>query len=130
MDVELRQAIATAIESYSGSDSPISNINLEADGTGTISYASNKAWVDPSSPVAGYSFDITDEELVRAYLLFKLSTKYEYKASPDILEIERVYKAVGRPIGKGGRVDVLVRTQGDEGAQGNAFLFIECKAPR
>ena len=39
--------------------------------------------------------------------------------------MERVYRPVGRPTGKGGRVDVLVRHPASQGA--GAFLFTECK---
>jgi type I restriction-modification system DNA methylase subunit len=57
-----------------------------------------------------------------------LATTFGYPAQPETLEVERVYKPVGRPQGKGGRVDVLVRKPPKTGSR-DAFLFIECKAP-
>ncbi len=58
----------------------------------------------------------------------RLVSSYGYKPSPTILEVERVYKSVGRP-GKGGRVDVIVRKKSKDKKIGEAFLFIECKSP-
>ena len=92
-----------------------------------ITYEPSGVWVDPSAPgFTGTTCRISDEELVRAYLLLKLTTSHGYNASPSVMEVERVYKPVGRPIGKGGRIDVLVR-QSESG--GGAFLFVECKTP-
>ena len=94
----------------------------------TITYEPSGVWVDPSAPgFTKTTGHLTDEELVRAYLLLKLAGPYGYKASPDILEVERVYKPVGRPTGKGGRADVLVRQTKRKG--GGCFLFVECKSP-
>ena len=93
-----------------------------------ITYEPSGVWVDPRAPgFTKTTCRLTDEELVRAYLLLKLAGPYGYKASPKILEVERVYKPVGRPIGKGGRVDVLVRQTEKNG--GSCFLFVECKSP-
>ena len=73
----------------------------------TITYEPSGVWVDPRAPgFTNTTGRLTDEELVRAYLLLKFAGPYGYKASPDILEVERVYKPVGRPTGKGGRADV------------------------
>ncbi len=93
-----------------------------------ITYEPSRVWVDPSAPgFTGTTCRVSDEELVRAYLLLKLTTCYGYDASPTVLEVERVYKPVGRPIGKGGRIDVIVRQSGN--GAGGAFLFVECKTP-
>ena len=59
--------------------------------------------------------------------LLRLHTEFGYAASPEVLQVEMVYKPVGRPTGKGGRADVLVRHPQSEG--GNCFLFVECKTP-
>ena len=95
----------------------------------TVTYESSGVWVDPDAPgFTKTTCRLTDEELVRAYLLLKLAGPYGYNASPQILEVERVYKPVGRPTGKGGRADVLVRQTKRNG--GGCFLFVECKSPR
>ena len=94
----------------------------------SITYDSSAVWVDPSAPGFMQSTcRLTDEELVRAWLLLKLIGSYGYEASPDVLEVERVYKPVGRPIGKGGRADILVRHPGQKNR--DCFLFVECKSP-
>ena len=67
--------------------------------------------------------------MVRAFLGAKLACEYGYKASPEIIELERKYEPVGRPIGKGGRVDIFVRRPKSGRRSGSGFLFIECKAP-
>jgi type I restriction enzyme M protein len=129
MDLALRQAIVSAINSDKQSPSVVSAINMAVDGSGTIVYNPQSLWVDPNAPgFSGTTASITDEELVRAYLLTKLVSQYGYPASQKTIEVERVYKPVGRPIGKGGRVDILVRKSIAK-KQGDAFLFIECKAP-
>lgn len=129
MDLILRNAIVAAINNDPQSTSVISSIEMAADGSGTITYNSNNVWVDPSAPGFNVSTAaITDEEMVRAYLLTRLTSTYEYPATPETLEVERVYKPVGRPTGKGGRIDVLVR-KSKKSKQGEAFLFIECKSP-
>ena len=94
----------------------------------SISYEPLGVWVDPSAPgFKGSTTRLTDEELVRAYLLLKLIGPYGYSASAETLEIERVYKPVGRPTGKGGRADILVRQAKKK--VGECFLFVECKTP-
>ena len=93
----------------------------------SITYAPTGVWVDPSAPgFTGTRRRLTDEELVRAYLLSRLTGSFGYRPSHKVLEMERVYKSVGLP-GKGGRVDVLVRQSGKSG--NDCFLFIECKTP-
>lgn len=66
--------------------------------------------------------DITgDEEMSRAFVLTRLVNELGY--APDRIEIEHEYTA-GRPHTITSRIDIIVRD-----ASGNAFLFIECKAP-
>lgn len=62
-----------------------------------------------------------DEEVVRAYLLTKLVNELGYL--PENIEIEHKYTA-GRPHTNTSRIDVIVRD-----GNGNAFLFMELKAP-
>ena len=129
MDLALRNAIVQAITSNPNSSNVVTSINTDSSGAGTINYNLHNLWIDPDAP--GFSAGtttITDEELVRAYLLLRLTTYYQYPATPATLELERVYRPVGRPLGKGGRVDVLVRKPSPM-PLGEAFLFIECKAP-
>ncbi|HLO17237.1 MAG TPA: N-6 DNA methylase [Anaerolineales bacterium] len=129
MDKTLRTVITQAINSSSQKNLVVSSIDLSEDGTGTITYNSNNIWIDANAPgFVGSTIQITDEEMVRAYLLLRLATTYGYPATRETLEVERVYKPVGRPIGKGGRVDILVRKP-SKNENNTAFLFIECKAP-
>ena len=125
-----RLKVADAIRAMPGSKSVIKRINIKDDGSGTIEYNAQGVLVESGTPgFRGTITDIHDEEMVRAYLLAKLVTEYGYRASPHIIEIERKYGPVGRPIGKGGRVDVFVRKPSRNGSIGEGFLFIECKAP-
>jgi len=129
MDLPLRLALVKAIESSPTYSKVVDSIKIVASGSGTITYQNSGVWVDPEAPsLSGYTASIGDEELVRAYLLTRLVGTYEYSAKPECIEIEKVYKPVGRPTGKGGRIDVLVR-KAPKGGPGTAFLFIECKAP-
>ena len=82
---------------------------------------------DKAPGFRGFTTSLTDEELVRAYLLLRLCTEFGYVASPKVLQVETVYKPVGRPTGKGGRADVLVRRPKGQGE--DCFLFVECKTP-
>lgn len=128
MDLKFRQAVVDAINKDQNSSLVISSLDFKTNGTGTITYC-DKVWVDPKAPgFQNSTTSITDEELVRAYLLLRLVSMYRYPASQSTFEVERVYKPVGRPIGKGGRVDVLIRTPPKNG-NNQPFLFIECKAP-
>lgn len=133
MNLVLREALVDAITANSAAKLVTEDIDFDPeDGQGFIRYASTGTWVDPSAPgFSGYRTAITDEELVRAYLLTRLVSTYHYPASPQTVEIERVYKPVGRPTGKGGRIDVLVRDMPAANATKPTpgFLFIECKAP-
>jgi type I restriction enzyme M protein len=131
VDILLRSALASAIESTEGYEQVIREISLGVDGSGTVTYEPAGVWVDPSAPgFVGTTTEIGDEELVRAYLIVALATTYGYQPSPATLEVERVYKPVGRPTGKGGRIDVLVRRAPRSGGESSeAFLFIECKSP-
>lgn len=62
-----------------------------------------------------------DEELARAFLISRLVNELDYE--PQLIEIEKEYSA-GRKKALLPRIDVIVRDR-----DGNAFLFIECKAP-
>lgn len=62
-----------------------------------------------------------DEEMARSFILTRLVNELGY--SPDRIEIEHEYTA-GRPHTNTSRIDIVVRD-----AEGNAFLFIECKSP-
>ena len=126
MNEEYRQALREAILASAAFPEIVSSISED-----TITYNTSGVWIDGAAPgFNGSTTSLTDEELVRAYLLVRLCTRFGYTASPEALLIEKVYKPVGRPTGKGGRVDVLVRypqSQGQEG--GSCFLFVECKTP-
>ena len=91
-----------------------------------LTYNPAAVWIDPQAPGwRGTTTVLNDEELVRAYLLTKLAGYYGYTPAPEVFEVERVYQPVGRPTGKGGRADVLLRRANDR----SCFLFIECKTP-
>ena len=62
-----------------------------------------------------------DEEIVRAIILTKLVNDYGY--SLDHIHLEKTYE-MGRPKVNTPRIDVIVKDGG-----GNAFMFIELKAP-
>lgn len=62
-----------------------------------------------------------DEEMVRAYILTRLTNELGYL--PERIEIEHEYTA-GRPHTITSRIDIIVRDN-----NGNAFLFIELKSP-
>ena len=130
VDVDLRRAIANAIAETPGSELIVKSLEMDAGGNGTVAYNPGAVWIDPSAPgFSGSATAITDEEMVRAYLLVRLVSTYEYPTETGTFEVERVYKPVGRPVGKGGRIDVLVREPVGAAAARAAFLFIECKAP-
>jgi type I restriction enzyme M protein len=130
MDADLRFAIQKAIARLPGARSVVKSIDLDDTATGTIEYETEGVWIDPAAPgFTGGTAIASDEELVRAYLLARLVSTYDYPPEAKCLELERVYKPVGRPIGKGGRADVLVRHPPGANGSGKAFLFIECKAP-
>ena len=120
MDNDYRQALTNVINRHARRKEIITSIDDEY-----ITYNTSGVWVDPQAPAKGDSIKITDEELVRAYLLLKLITTYGYQASSQILKLEKVYEQVGRPTGKGGRVDILVQRPATAG--GGGFLFVECK---
>lgn len=120
---DYRSTLREAILAHSGHNRIIASITPDS-----ITYESSGVWVDPSAPgFVQTTCRLTDEELVRAWLLLKLTRSYGYEASPHVLEVERVYKPVGRPTGKGGRADILVRNTGLK--SGDCFLFAECKSP-
>ena len=123
MESEYRNILGKAIEDSEYRHRIIAELSEQE-----ITYEPSGVWVDPGAPgFIGTTCRLTDEELVRAYLLVKLAGPYGYGASSEILEVERVYKPVGRPIGKGGRADILVRQPKKKG--GECFLFVECKSP-
>lgn len=129
MDLALRRALREAIESNPDAPQIVRSISMDESGQGTIEYEPAGLSIDASAPgFKGTTAKIGDEELVRAYLLTSLVSEFGYSATPGVLSIERVYKAVGRP-GKGGRIDVLVERPAKGEEPGEAFLFIECKAP-
>ena len=129
MDIDLRRRITEKICSNAIMPQVVKSISISDSGTGTISYNLDNVWIDPNAPgFINGTTHITDEEMVRAYLLSRLVTHFEYPATLRTLELEKVYKPVGRPQGKGGRVDVIIRRP-SEGLEREAFLFIECKAP-
>ena len=63
-----------------------------------------------------------DEEIVRAYILAKLTNELGYKL--ENIEIEKKYTSGRKGQGKEPRIDIIVRD-----GQGNAFLYIELKSP-
>ncbi len=131
MDLALREALVRAIQGHAGVTDVVADLEMSATGEGTIAYNTDKLWIDPSAPgfVSGRT-RIGDEELVRAYLLLRLTQELGYDADGKRVELERTYRTVGRPgQGKGGRVDVLVRGSKTKPGSDAAFLFIECKAP-
>jgi type I restriction enzyme M protein len=73
-----------------------------------------KKWEDPKA-LRG------DEEIVRAHLINRLINQLDYR--PENIEIETRYD-IGRPKAAKAEIDIIVRDK-----KGNAFLFIECKAP-
>lgn len=130
MDITLRVTLSQRILMTPGHKETVTDIVVDAQGEGYVEYAVDNVRIDPSAP--GFTKGrtrLTDEEIVRAYLLVQLSKRLGYVASTERLEIERVYKPVGRPIGKGGRIDVIVRGSDADIGSRNAFLFIECKSP-
>ena len=62
-----------------------------------------------------------DEEIARAFLIHRLVNELGYKA--DLIEVERPYEA-GRPKIIVPRIDAILKD-----ASGDAFFFIEVKAP-
>ena len=123
MGNEYRDTLAKAILDY-----PHRHLIVAAISQKTITYEPSGVWVEPSAPeFTGTTGRLTDEELVRAYLLLKLTGSYGYTPSTAVLEVERAYKAVGRP-GKGGRAHLLVRQ--NIGERRDCFLFVECKTPQ
>jgi type I restriction enzyme M protein len=129
MDLELRRAIKAALDSSPAARKVIRSVAMDDNGRGSIAYEPAGVGVHPSAPgFSGATAAVGDEEMVRAYLLTALADELEYPADPQVLQVEQVYKAVGRP-GKGGRADVLVRRPPAAGRPGDAFLFVECKAP-
>lgn len=131
MDDIARQSLYQAIISDPQCSKVIEKID-SPDNSGRICYNREIIRIDSKAPgfVNGCSA-LTDEELVRAYLICRLGSKYAYPISKRILDIERSYKTVGRKVeGKGGRVDLLLRQPHDNPFGGIPFLFIECKAPK
>jgi type I restriction-modification system DNA methylase subunit len=125
---DFRRAIVEAIRAHTGYNEVLA-LDLDELLQGSVEYDVSKVWRDPSAPgFTGGRTRATDEELVRAYLVLRLTSDLSYAADGKTVEVEKVYKSVGRP-GKGGRVDVLVRGTQSDRSSSAAFLFIECKAP-
>ena len=121
MSIEYRKALREAIENHPDRRNIVASITDK-----NITYNPAGVRADPAAPgFSGATTSVSDEELVRAYLLLRLAGENGYAASHEVLEVGRVYGPVGRPTGKGGRADVLVRYPASQG--GAAFLFIECK---
>lgn len=130
MDIRLRKKLVTYIEAQMGDESPVAELTFdEESGQGQILYALDSISIHANAPgFRAGATAITDEELVRAYFLSKLHSDWNYPMTPTIVQLETVYKSVGRS-GKGGRVDIQVRRPASGGAAGDSFLFVECKAP-
>jgi hypothetical protein len=78
MDILLRQAIAEFIQALPQSSSVIDSIQIAPNGTGTVTYNSKGLWVDPDAPgFTSTTTQITDEEMVRAFLLVPYHTGYD-----------------------------------------------------
>lgn len=89
-------------------------VQLDLD-KGTVKYSNKiKLWRELET-ITG------DEEVVRAFLINRLINELDYSA--DLIEIERPYEA-GRPKKITPRIDVILKD-----SKGNAFFFIEAKAP-
>jgi type I restriction enzyme M protein len=130
VNLAFRVAVVEAIQANRASNRVVTAIAMDAKGEGTITYNGAGVSVDPRAPgFNGIIAPITDEELVRAHLLVDLTTRLGYAADPEVLQVECVFRPVGRPIGKGGRIDILVRQPPSNGTQGKCFFFIEVKAP-
>lgn len=129
MDIGLRQHLVTYLTEKMGEGSPISDITFDSvTGLGSLTYSLGSLGIHPNAP--GFQSGrtgITDEELVRAYFLSKLKTEWGYPLDPVNVQLETVYKSIGRS-GKGGRVDINVRRPSADGP-GDSFLFVECKSP-
>jgi type I restriction enzyme M protein len=82
---------------------------------GTIKYSSKIKSHRTLEEITG------DEEITRAFLVHRLVEQLDYK--PESIEIEKPYLS-GRSTGSPKRIDVILRD-----ASGNAFFFIEAKAP-
>ncbi|HEY8502912.1 MAG TPA: N-6 DNA methylase, partial [Solirubrobacterales bacterium] len=129
MELELRRAVKAALDLDPATRRVIRSIEMDEAGAGSIAYNPDGVGIHPSAPgFTGATTAISDEEMVRAYLLSALAGELGYRADPRVLQIEQVYKAVGRP-GKGGRADILVRRPPGKTEAGSAFLFVECKSP-
>ena len=99
-------------ELVSDAKDKVVELNLD---TKDIKYADRiKKWRDITK-ITG------DEELARAFLVSRLVNELDYE--PGLIEIEKEYSA-GRKKALLPRIDVILRDR-----NGNAFLFIECKAP-
>ena len=73
MNPDFRMAVANAILTHPRHAEVVTSIDLRYDATGTITYNTANLWVDPHAPgfTAG-STQVTDEEMVRAWLLLRL----------------------------------------------------------
>lgn len=87
---------------------------------GHITILGNKITYD----AIGYSDDITDpEEQVRAALYLSLLEKYNYQASKDVIEMEKLHK-IGHPHKKtDAKIDILIKRNS------KPFMIFELKSP-
>ena len=126
MDLPFRKKVIDSLAAEVEKGEILSELQFDAEtGRGSIRYNTEAVWIDPLAPgFSGGKTALTDEELVRAFLLVRLVRDLGYPLGERKIELERTYKSVGRP-GKGGRVDILVRERDTK----RGFLFIECKEP-
>jgi type I restriction-modification system DNA methylase subunit len=126
MDVTFRREMIKFLREQSILNQVISEIEFDTDAAqGFIEYQRTAVKIASSTPgFVGQKAKITDEELVRAYLIVRLVAELGYEANSKIIEFEKSYKSVGRD-GKGGRTDITVYNRDTN----DVFLFIECKEP-
>ncbi|MFC1991460.1 restriction endonuclease subunit M [Chloroflexota bacterium] len=101
-----------AISSIQNGQEIVADIDIEAR---TIKYNSKLKLHREIPTITG------DEEIVRAFLIYKMVNVLGY--SMESIELEKEYQA-GRPKTINPRIDIIVRD-----SSGKAFLFIEVKAP-
>ena len=127
MDLEFQNQISNAISNLDNSEDVINEFEVAEEG-GVVEYNPEGVFITPDTPgFTGHRTSLNDEEAVRAFLVARLIEDFGYSPSPEVIELETEYGPVGRPTGKGGRIDVIIRREGENGD--DPFLFIECKAP-
>jgi len=127
MNLDFQNRIANSINELENSEDVIADIEVDED-NGFVEYNPEGVFITTDTPgFTGHRTSLTDEEAVRAFLVARLIDEYGYTPSPDVIELETEYGPVGRPTGKGGRIDIIVREEDDD--SDDSFLFIECKSP-